>query len=306
MISAILPARRAVRIPAVAALVDHSEGGAQSLRRGRVRAGGAVAIAGVGAVLAGLTGPTIVLVGAGAVAVFIAAGMLAAAHRSADRKRARPPAVPRCSGRPRRLARENAMRNPRRTAQTAAALMIGLALVSTIAVLGASLRVSAAHSVDTAINADYIISGEGGFSRSVVPAVAHLPGVTTATTAYQGQFEFRGSLSTLTAVSPAHLAQTINLHVIAGGGPAALAAGELLIDSRTAQLRRPPRRFGGGGQVRPDRRGDDPDRRDLQAQPARRQLLRRRALLPLALRQPPPGRRPAANRPRHALTSTSV
>ena len=232
VISAILPARRAVRIPPVAALVEHSEDGAQSLRRGRVRAGCAVAIAGVGALLAGLIGPTVVLVGAGAVAVFVAVGMLVPLiARPIASGLGRPLAV---LGTPGRLARENAMRNPRRTAQTAAALMIGLALVSTIAVLGASLSASAANSVDTAINADYIISGEGGFSRSVLPAVSHLPGVTTTTTAYQGQFEFRGSLSTLTAVSTARLAQTINLHVIDGGGATALAAGELLIDSTAA------------------------------------------------------------------------
>ena len=232
VISAILPARRAVRIPPVAALVDHSEGGAQSLRRGRVIGGVVVALAGVGAVLAGLTGPTIVLVGAGAVAVFVAAGMLVPLiARPMASGLGRPLAV---LGTPGRLARENAMRNPRRTAQTGAALMIGLALVSTVAVLGASLSASAANSVDTAINADYIISGEGGFSRSVLPAVSHVPGVTTTTTAYQGQFEFRGSLSTLTAVSTARLAQTINLHVIDGGGATALAAGELLIDSTAA------------------------------------------------------------------------
>ena len=56
------------------------------------------------------------------------------------------------------------MRNPRRTAQTAGALMIGLALVSTIAVLGASLSTSAKNSVDSAISADYIISGSGSIS----------------------------------------------------------------------------------------------------------------------------------------------
>jgi putative ABC transport system permease protein len=113
--------------------------------------------------------------------------------------------------------------------------MIGLALVSTIAVLGASLSASAANSVDSAINAGYIVSGNGGFSRSVVAAVSRVPGVTTTTTAYQGQFEVRGSLSTLTAVSTADLSQTINLHVIDGSGAAALAAGELLVDSTTAR-----------------------------------------------------------------------
>ena len=58
------------------------------------------------------------------------------------------------------------MRSPRRTAQTAAALMVGLALVSTIAVFGASLSNSATSSVDNAVSADYIItpsSVRGGF-----------------------------------------------------------------------------------------------------------------------------------------------
>ncbi len=123
---------------------------------------------------------------------------------------------------------------PASTAQTAAALMIGMAFVSTIAVLGASLSTSAKHSVDSAVSADYLITGSGGFSRSVVPAVSRLPGVTTATTIYQGQFEFRGSLSTVVAASPTHLSRTVNLHVTAGSGAPAMAAGQLLIDTTTA------------------------------------------------------------------------
>ena len=50
------------------------------------------------------------------------------------------------------------MRSPRRTAQTAAALMVGLALVSTMAVFGASLSRSATSSIDQAISAEYIIT----------------------------------------------------------------------------------------------------------------------------------------------------
>jgi putative ABC transport system permease protein len=233
VISAILPARRAVRIPAVAALLDHSEDGEESLRRWRVLGGVGAAAAGVIAIVAGLTGPTIALVGLGAAAVFIAAGMLVPiVARPLSSALGRP--LSSALGTSGRLARENAMRNPRRTAQTAAALMIGLALVSTIAVLGSSLSTSAADSVDSAINANYVISGKGGFSKSVIPAVSHVPGVTTTTRVYQGQFEFRGSLSTLTAVSTGHLSQTINLHVLDGSGAPALAAGQLLIDSTTA------------------------------------------------------------------------
>jgi putative ABC transport system permease protein len=233
VLSAILPARRAVRVPAVAALVDQGEGAAESLSRWRVLGGAGVGSVGVIVIAAGLAKPAIALVAIGAVAVASAAGMLVPVlAQPFSRVLGRPLAS--LLGTPGRLARENAMRNPRRTAQTSAALMIGLALVSTIAVLGASLSTSAGDSVDSAINAGYIISGDGAFSKSVVPAVSHVPGVTTTTTAFQGQFEFRGTLSTLTAVSTPRLSQTIDLHVIDGRGAPALAAGELLVDSTTA------------------------------------------------------------------------
>ena len=74
--------------------------------------------------------------GLGALAVFIAAGMLVPiVARPLSSALGRPLAA--LLGTPGRLGRENSMRNPRRTAQTAAALMVGIALVSTIAVLGA-------------------------------------------------------------------------------------------------------------------------------------------------------------------------
>ena len=233
VISAIVPARRAVRIPPVAALVEHSEDQPQSLRRRRVIAGLGVLLVGVALVLAGLAKPTVGLVGLGALAVFIATGMLTpiiARPLSSALGRA-PAALLGIAG---RLGRENSMRNPRRTAQTAAALMIGLALVSTIAVLGASLSKSAASQVDSAVNADYVITGSGGFSKSVTAAVSHLPGVTTTTTVYRGQFEFRGSLSSLAAASPAGLSQTVNLHITSGSGAPAMAANQLLVDTNTA------------------------------------------------------------------------
>jgi putative ABC transport system permease protein len=233
VISAIVPARRAVRIPPVAALVDHSEDQPQSLRRQRVIAGLGVLLAGVALVLAGLAEPAVGLVGLGAIAVFIATGMLVPIIAGPlSGALGRLPAA--LLGIPGRLGRENSMRNPRRTAQTAAALMIGLALVSTIAVLGASLSKSAASQVDSAVNADYIITGSGGFSKSVTAAVSHLPGVTTTTTVYGGQFEVRGSLSSLAAASPDGLSQTVNLHVTSGSGAPAMAAGQLLVDTNTA------------------------------------------------------------------------
>jgi putative ABC transport system permease protein len=233
VLAAIVPARRAVRIAPVAALVDHSSDQDRTVQARRLMTGALVAALGLVAVVAGLFGPTPGLVGIGALGVITAVLILAplfAQPLSA--------AIGRPFGTvfamPGRLGRENAARNPRRTAQTAAALMIGLTLVATIAVLGDSLSTSSANSVDSAINANYIISGNGGFSKSVIPAVSKLPGIKTVTTAYQGQFEFRGKLSTLTAVSTNELSQTIDLHVIRGRGAPALAAGQLLVDSTTA------------------------------------------------------------------------
>jgi putative ABC transport system permease protein len=138
-----------------------------------------------------------------------------------------------------RLGRENSMRSPRRTAQTASALLVGIALVSTIAVFGASVSKSVTSSVDNAINANYIITssavgGAGGFSGGVTTAASKVPGVNAVSTVYEGAFDVRHSLSNLAAVSTDHLPRTVILHMTRGKGASALTAGELLIDTNTA------------------------------------------------------------------------
>jgi len=236
VVSAISPARRAVRIPPVAALADYRGEQAESSRR-RIVIGSVIAVLGVGALTVGLTQPAIQLVGVGAIAVFIGIGMLApVVARPMASAIGRP--LARLLGISGKLGRENSMRSPRRTAQTASALMVGLALVSTIAVFGASLSKSATSSVDNAVNADYIITsssqGSGGFSNSVAAAAARVPGVTAVSTVYSGEFEFQRSLSSLTAVSPVNLPATVILRIDSGSGAPAMAAGDLLIDKNTA------------------------------------------------------------------------
>ena len=237
VVSAIGPARRAVRIPPVAALADYRGDQAESSRR-RIVIGSVVAVLGIVALVFGLTKPAIQLVGLGAVAVFLGAGMLApVVARPMSSTIGRP--LARLFGVPGRLGRENSMRSPRRTAQTSSALMVGLALVSTIAVFGASLSKSATSSVDNAVSADYIITnsasgGNGGFSASVAMAASQVPGVAAVSTVYDGEFELRGSLSTVTAVSTDHLSDTVILRTHSGSGAPALVAGDLLIDTTTA------------------------------------------------------------------------
>ena len=178
VVSAISPARRAVRIPPVAALVDY-QGRAGGVVPAPDRRRHASSPSSASPLLAlGLTKPAIQLVGLGAIAIFIGIGMLAPiVARPMASALGRP--LARLFGISGKLGRENSMRSPRRTAQTSSALMVGLALVSTIAVFGASLSKSATSSVDQAVSADYIITaagngGNGGFSNSV--AADRIPG----------------------------------------------------------------------------------------------------------------------------------
>ncbi len=233
VVAAIGPARNAVRIPPVAALGDRQSDSDVSLRR-RFAWGTALAVAGVVLLAIGLAKPAIQLVGAGAVCIFVGAAMLApVAARPLSSVIGRP--LARALGVSGKLGRENSMRSPRRTAQTASALMVGLALVAAISVFGASLSRSSTASVDDAISADLILTanGSGQVSGSVPAAASAVPGVTATTTVYRSQFELQNTLATLTAVSTQHLAGTLILRMTAGT-TAALARGELLIDSTTA------------------------------------------------------------------------
>jgi putative ABC transport system permease protein len=137
-----------------------------------------------------------------------------------------------------KLGRENSMRSPRRTAQTASALMVRLALVSAIAVFGASASRSATSSVNNALNANLIVTntnnnGSGSFSTVVPKLASAVPGVTTISTVYGGQFEIRKSLETLLALSTENLSRTVILNMTAGTSRA-VSAGDLLIDTTTA------------------------------------------------------------------------
>jgi putative ABC transport system permease protein len=233
VIAAIGPARNAVRIPPVAALSDRQAEGGVSLRR-RFTGGAAVALGGAVLLAIGLAVPAIALVGVGAVGIFVGVAMLSPAiARPLSSVIGRP--LARLLREPGKLGRENSMRSPRRTAQTASALMVGLALVAAMSVFGASVSRSATSSVDQAISADLIVTatGTGQLSQSVPAAASAVPGV-TVTTVYRSQFEFAGSLATLTGVSTQQLADTLILRMTAGT-PAALAGGQLLIDSTTAK-----------------------------------------------------------------------
>jgi putative ABC transport system permease protein len=237
LVSAIGPARRAVRITPVAALRDDRSEDDSSSRR---RFGWGAALVAVGIVLigVGLAQPAIQPVGLGAVGLFVGVTMLAPAiARPLSSIIGRP--LARALGEAGKLGRENSMRNPRRTAQTASALMVGLAMVSAISVYGASAKKSATSSVDNTVTANLIVtnssgSGTGNFSAALAKLVSTVPGVTASTNVYGDQFEISQSVETLRALSPQDLSKTVILHVTAGSAQS-LGAGDLLIDSTTAK-----------------------------------------------------------------------
>jgi putative ABC transport system permease protein len=149
-VAAIVPARRASRILPVAALQDVA---AEPRRLSALRmARGAILTAGGAAVLCwGLfasPGSRVLWVGLGLAAVFMGVSVLGPlVARPVSRVLGAPLAV-RTTG---RLAQQNAMRNPSRTAATAAALMVGVTLVSVMTIIAASMKTSANSVISSAM-----------------------------------------------------------------------------------------------------------------------------------------------------------
>ncbi len=238
VVSAISPARQAVKIPPIAAISTYEVAQRESSAR-RLTIGAVIGVAGIVVLAIGLSQPAIQLVGIGAVGIFIAVGILAPAiARPVSSVLGRP--LARILGVSGRIGRKNSMRSPRRTAQTSAALMVGMALVSTVAVYGASLSKSATGTISDAVSADYIITARAtggpntGFSLGTTEAVAKVPGVTRVTNVNSGQFEISRSLATLSSLAPSDLSSTVILKMSSGAAAKSLAEGQLLIDTNTA------------------------------------------------------------------------
>ena len=137
------------------------------------------------------------------------------------------------------LARENAMRNPSRTASTASALMIGLALITFVAILGAGLRSSYSDAVNKLFAGDYALTAENGFNpftKNADAAVAKAPGVTAVSGIRGGDARVFGHNTQVTAVPP-NLAKTVRIDWVSGGTsvPAVLGRDGAFVDKDYAK-----------------------------------------------------------------------
>ena len=175
LLSSIGPSRRVRKIPPVAALRDDLRLTPTGLRR-RLLVGGAVAVAGIGALAAGMTIEMstrliLVAIGGGALAAFIGVYLLSPAITGQVATVLGWP-IRKVYRIPGRLATDNARRSPRRTAATAAALTIGLALVSLAAVVSDSLKATFLSAMDQSVEADLFVYGDtfnpqAGFSTEL-------------------------------------------------------------------------------------------------------------------------------------------
>jgi putative ABC transport system permease protein len=135
------------------------------------------------------------------------------------------------------LARENAMRNPRRTAATSSALMIGLALVTMFAVVGQSAKASVDNSIKQEFLGDYVVKTTGtqfgNFSPTVEPKIAAVPGVEATSPQRSGNAKLGSSTVNLTAVNASTIGQLLKIDV-KSGSLSSLSRGEIMIAKNTA------------------------------------------------------------------------
>jgi len=172
VIAAVAPSWRAASIPPIAAMRDVALD-TSATSKVRIGVGAAISALGIAALVAGLTGGggnAAAAIGGGAALVFLGVAVLGPVI-------ARPLALgigwplPRLRGVTGTLARENAVRNPKRTSLTASALMIGVGLVAFITIFGASTKQSVNEIIDKSVTGDLVIVPTGGFGTGFSPTL---------------------------------------------------------------------------------------------------------------------------------------
>jgi putative ABC transport system permease protein len=221
LVAVLNPALRSTRVPPIAAMQD------LELTTSRRRSIVTVAIAwllmvgGLALVLVGLfgniedTGQSALMLGAGAALVLFGVSLYSP-------RLVRPLAgaigapLERLRGLTGRLARENSQRNPSRTAATAAALMIGLALVSFVTVFAAGLKASIADAIEDNFQGELEIQNTNGYDpipKAVAATVRQVPGVQTVSTLESTQIKVDGvgGKPRATGLDPATASQVLKL-----------------------------------------------------------------------------------------------
>ncbi|MFH8657914.1 ABC transporter permease [Streptomyces afghaniensis] len=237
MLAAWLPARRAAKIPPVAAIGSaHLPATTRSLVIRNLLGGimtvfgAAVVVAGAGAggsLGKGLVGLGAVLAVTGVIVLIplLSRPVIAVVQ----------PLLRRGFGVSGKLAGQNAVRSPRRTGATASALAIGLTLVSALTVIAATLSQAVDRMTTDIVRADYIVTDSGaGLDTSAVAALRKVQGVTAVSQEQPGWMRIDGSQQDVTGVTPADFPKALHLPVLSGSQDA-LAKGQIAVADDVAR-----------------------------------------------------------------------
>ncbi|HEY1855140.1 MAG TPA: FtsX-like permease family protein [Solirubrobacterales bacterium] len=224
VVAAFVPALRSTRVPPIAALHGFSPPSSRRRRRVAIVVSVLLAALGLFLVISGLTkgggaGNRALLVGVGALLVVIGGSFYT------------PTAVPPIStlagwpleklhGLTGRLARENAQRNTSRTAITAAALMIGVALVAFVTVFAAGLKSTVAQVVDENFAGGLVIQNTDGFSPipdGAARAAERVPGVESVQSIRSSKARLVGGGDIQVTAPTPEIEKAVNLEWKAGG-----------------------------------------------------------------------------------------
>jgi putative ABC transport system permease protein len=234
-VAAVVPARKASRIAPVAAMRE-AEAAPVSMRK-RAIVGGVVTTVGVAALLTGLFGggQALALVGFGTPIAFIGLYTLSPLlSQPLGGALGRPI---RSAGVPGKLASANAQRNPRRTAATASALMIGLALVGAVGVLAASMKTSFGGIIDRSLRADYTLNTSDfmPFSADLAKQLAGAPGIEAVSGLRWNDVKIDGKGTSVNAVDPAKFDTVYRVDMVEGVLADIAADGAIVSESAAEQ-----------------------------------------------------------------------
>ncbi|GHG77349.1 ABC transporter permease [Streptomyces griseocarneus] len=232
MLAAWLPGRRAAKIPPVAAMNSvHAVATTKSLVV-RNSIGGVLTALGAAVVL---TAGSSTMMGLGAglvlIGVFVLTPLLSRPVIAASAP------VLRLFGMPGKLARQNAVRNPRRTAATASALMIGLTLITGLTVIAGSVQQAIDKMATGSLKADYVVSMASmtPLSTDVEKKLSAHPDVTAASPLRSSPARIGGEHQSLTGVNGKTIGKLTNLEFTAGSVNG-LSGDKVVVDDATARI----------------------------------------------------------------------
>jgi putative ABC transport system permease protein len=223
LVAGLLPALRATSVPPISAVREGALPRSPLAPYAPYAAGAAIA-SGVGLLAFAMFAPdlsvswVLILLALGCLVLFVGVALISSRLVGPLASVLAWP-IARAAGAAGRLARQNAVRNPARTAVTASALMIGLALITFVAVLGHGLQRSVGDAVDRVVRADYVVTaddGSGPLAPTVARTVASQPGVETVSGIRRGPARVFGADESVDGVEPATIARVAGFDWVDG------------------------------------------------------------------------------------------